>query len=124
MRAAGSGAHKQPDTGVRCFACQPAQRLGECGRVVGLVERVDHDGDCLPPLKQAVDQTVKIGLRHPDRGGGKRTHDLISRGSTSVDCDVDSLRWQVSDRVLGGHRHRHADAISRIGHGDEPGQHR
>ena len=69
------------------------------------------------------DQTVKIGLRCPGRGG-KCAHDLVGRGGAGVDRDVDGAGGQVGDRVVGGKRPGHAGAVPRIGHGDQPGQHR
>ena len=121
-RTAGSGAHQQPDAGIGGFARQLAQSQGECGRVVGLVERIHRDRERLLPLQQPVDQAVKIVLLCPGRDG-KRAHDLAGRGGAGVDRDIDGVAGQACDRVVGGKRARHADAVPRIGHGDQPGQH-
>ena len=70
------------------------KRQGECGRVVGLVERVHRDRERLRPLQQPFDQAVKIGLRCPGRGG-KCAHDLVGRGGAGVDRDVDGAGGQA-----------------------------
>ena len=101
VRAAGPGAREQPDTGIGGLARQRAQRQGERGRVVGLIDRVHHDRERLPPLQQRVDQAIQISLRCPGRGG-QRAHDLPGRGGAGVDRDIDDTRRQASERVTGG----------------------
>jgi hypothetical protein len=63
VRAAGPGAHHQPDARICRFVRQPPQRQGKRRRVVGLIQRVHRDRERLRPLQQPFDQAIEIGPR-------------------------------------------------------------